>query len=69
MGLAVRYMVRSTKRITDNAPDADREWDQIDALREDFGTLTHESLESLKALLVSMANERKDVHDMPPLGD
>jgi hypothetical protein len=69
VGLAVRYMVRSTKRITDNAPDADREWDQIDALREDFGTLTNESLDSLKVLLVSMANERKDVHDMPPIAD
>lgn len=64
VGLAVRYMVRSTQRITSGAKDADKEWDQIDAIRGDLGTLTHESLESLKALLVSMATERKDVHDI-----
>ena len=64
VGLAVRYMVRSTRRITGGAPDADKEWEQIDAIRGDLGTLTHESLESLKALLLSMAVERKDVHDV-----
>ena len=64
VGLATRYMVRSTRRITENAPGADREWDQIAAIRADLGTLTDESLESLKALLVSMANDRKDVHDL-----
>lgn len=64
VGLAVRYMVRSTGKIAAGEKDADREWDQIDAIRGDLGTLTDESLESLKALLVSMATERKDVHDM-----
>ena len=64
VGLAVRYMVRSTQKIAENTGEADREWDQIAALREDFGTLTNESLESLKALLVSMATERKDIHDL-----
>jgi hypothetical protein len=57
-------MVRATEKIASGAKDADREWDQIDAIRGDLGTLTSESLESLKALLVSMATERKDVHDM-----
>ena len=69
VGLAVRYMVRSTQRISEHGRDADREWEQIAALREDFSTLTAESLESLKALLVSMATERKDVHDMTINGD
>ena len=64
VGLAVRYMVRSTRRISENGRDADREWDQIAAIREDFGALTAESLESLKTLLVSMASERKDIHDI-----
>jgi hypothetical protein len=64
VGLAVRYMVRSTGRIASGAKDVDREWDQITAIRGDLGTLTTESLESLKALLVSMATERKDIHDM-----
>ena len=64
VGLAVRYMVRSTGKIAAGEPDSAREWDQIDAIRGDLGTLTEESLESLKALLVSMATERKDVHDL-----
>jgi hypothetical protein len=64
VGLAVRYMLRSTRRIAEGSRDAEREWDQIAALRQDFGALTAESLESLKALLVSMAGERKDVHDL-----
>ena len=64
VGLAVRYMVGSTRRIVENAPDADRDWEQIAAIREDLGTLTNESLQSLKALLVSMAKDRKDVHDL-----
>jgi hypothetical protein len=68
VGLAVRYMVRSTRKIASGAKDVDREWDQIAAIRGDLGTLTDESLESLKALLVSMTTERKDVHDMY-LGD
>ena len=64
VGLAVRYMVRSTGKIAAGDADSAREWDQIEAIRGDLGTLTEESLESLKALLVSMATERKDVHDM-----
>ena len=69
VGLAVRYMVRSTGKIASGAPDVDREWEQIAAIRGDLGTLTAESLESLKVLLVSMAAERKDVHDMTITGD
>jgi len=65
VGLAVRYMLGSTRRIAENAPDADRDWEQIAAIREDLGTLTDESLQSLKALLVSMASERKEIHDLP----
>ena len=64
VGLAVRYMLRSTGKIAAGEADVDREWDQIDAIRGDLATLTNESLESLKALLVSMARERKDVHDL-----
>ncbi len=64
VGLAVRYMLRSTGKIAAGEADVDREWDQIAAIRGDLATLTNESLESLKALLVSMARERKDVHDL-----
>jgi hypothetical protein len=69
VGLAVRYMVGSTRRIVENAPDADRDWEQIAAIREDLGTLTDESLQSLRALLVSMAAERKEIHDLPSRED
>lgn len=61
-GLASRQLMKSTKRILGNEPDAAREWQQIRALRHDFQTLTDESLESLRILLTSLAAERKDVY-------
>ena len=39
---------------------AEREWEQIQMIREDFQTLTDESLESLKVLLTSLAAERRE---------
>jgi hypothetical protein len=59
-GLATRFLLQSTKRITSDDPAADREWQQIQAIREDFQTLTDESLASLRALLTSLAAERRD---------
>jgi hypothetical protein len=61
-GLAGRQLMKSTKRIVDNEPDAALEWQQIRAIRHDFQTLTDESLESLRVLLTSLAAERKDVY-------
>jgi hypothetical protein len=58
--LGSRYLLDSTQRIIQGEPEADREWDQIQAIREDFQTLTDESLESLKALLTSLAAERRE---------
>ncbi len=69
VGLAVRYMLRSTGRIAASGTASDREWDEIAAIRGDLGTLTDESLDSLKALLASMAAERKDVHDVTVTDD
>ena len=41
---------------------AEREWEQIDAIRADFQTLTDESLDSLRVLLTAMAREdRQDL--------
>jgi hypothetical protein len=54
-GLATRFLLTSTRRIGSGAPDPDREWDQIQAIREDFQTLTDESLQSLRVLLTSLA--------------
>ncbi len=59
-GLATRYLLQSTKRIASKDPQSEREWDQILAIREDFQSLTDESLESLKVLLTSLAAERRE---------
>jgi hypothetical protein len=61
-GLATRHLLRSTERIVKNQPEADKEWEQVQAIRKDFQTLTDESLESLRVLLTSLAAERKDVY-------
>jgi hypothetical protein len=59
-GLASRFLVTSTRAIVKGEPQADREWDQIQAIREDFHTLTEESMQSLHTLLTSLAAERRD---------
>jgi hypothetical protein len=56
-GLASRFLLASTRRITTGAPESEREWDQIQAIREDFQTLTDESMESLRVLLTSLAKQ------------
>jgi hypothetical protein len=59
-GLATRFLLSSTRRIAEGADDADREWDQIEAIRDDFQTLTDESLESLRVLLTSLAGQDRE---------
>jgi hypothetical protein len=56
-GLATRFLLQSTERIVKRTPQAEKEWDQIDAIRKDFQTLTDESMESLKVLLTSLSAE------------
>ena len=58
--LATRFLLESTERIVHKAAAAEREWEQIEAIRHDFQTLTDESLDSLKILLTSLAAERRD---------
>ena len=55
-----RYLLESTQRILRNEPEAEREWGQVQSIRQDFQTLTEESLESLKTLLTSLAAERRE---------
>jgi hypothetical protein len=63
-GLATRFLLGSTKRIVAGEPDSEKEWQQIQFVREDFQTLTDESLESLRVLLTSLAAEgRTDLID------
>jgi hypothetical protein len=59
-GLATRFLLASTRKISSDAPDQDREWDQIQAIRDDFQTLTSESMESLRVLLTSLATQDRD---------
>jgi hypothetical protein len=59
-GLAARVLLRSTRRIVGNEPEADRDWEQIEAVRQDFQTLTRDSLDSLRVLLTSLAVERRE---------
>ena len=63
-GLATRFLLSSTKRIVEGQPNAEKDWEQIQFVREDFQTLTDESLQSLKVLLTSLAAEgRGDLID------
>jgi hypothetical protein len=61
-GLATRFLLRSIQNLGAANPEAAREWDQIDAIRADFQTLTGESLDTLRVLLTAMAGEdRQDL--------
>jgi hypothetical protein len=59
-GLATRYLLQSTRRIVSGEPESEREWQQIDALRDDFQTLTDESLVSLRSLLTALSAEQRE---------
>ena len=58
--IALRYLLRSTRRIVSRDPEADREWEQIDAIRHDVEALTDESLASLRILLTSLSAEQRE---------
>jgi hypothetical protein len=59
-GLASRFLLSSTRRITSGVPDTDADWEQIQAIRDDFQTLTDESMESLRVLLTSLAQQDRE---------
>jgi hypothetical protein len=58
--IGTRFLLESTGHILNGEPESEREWDQVQAIRHDFQTLTDESLESLKVLLTSLAAERRE---------
>jgi hypothetical protein len=58
--LGTRFLLDSTQRIGRGEAETEREWDQIQAIRQDFQTLTDESLASLRVLLTSLAAERRE---------
>jgi hypothetical protein len=55
-----RYLLESTRNILGGAPEAEKDWVQIQTIRHDFQALTDESLDSLKVLLTSLAAERRE---------
>jgi len=58
-GIATRYLLTSTRRIAQRHSESEREWEQIQATREDFQSLTDESLESLRVLIKSLDVEKR----------
>ncbi len=50
----------STRRIVDGRAHAERAWEHIRAIRHDLETLSHETLDSLRVLLVSLAAEKRE---------
>lgn len=59
-GLAMRYLLQATHRILGNEPATQRDWEQVQAIRQDFQVLTDESLASLRILLASLGAERRE---------
>jgi hypothetical protein len=59
-GLAGRYLLDSIQRVLRGTVAEEREWQQIEAIRHDFHSLTDESLASLRTLLSSLAAEQRD---------
>lgn len=58
-GVATRYLLNATRRIVGRRPQAEREWEQIQAIRGDLQALTDESLESLRALIGALDREQR----------
>lgn len=58
-GIATRYLFTSTRRIAERQSESEREWEQIQATRHDFQSLTDESLESLRVLITSLDVEKR----------
>jgi hypothetical protein len=59
-GLASRFLLRSTQNLVERRPEAEKEWEQIEAIRHDFQTLTDESLDSLRVILTSLSVEGRN---------
>jgi hypothetical protein len=57
---AAGLLLRAT-RATIQAPSSDARWRRIEAVREDLGTLTEESLASLRVVLASLAAVQRPV--------
>lgn len=66
LGVVLRYLAGTTRRIRDTRSSADRDWDDVAALRSDFRTITDESLESFRVCLASLAAQGRRLPQAPP---
>lgn len=55
LGMILRFLAGTTRRIRETRSTEERDWSDIAALRSDFRTLTDESFESFRACLASLA--------------
>ncbi len=55
VGMIIRFLAGTTRRIRETRSTQDRDWNDVAALRSDFRTLTDESMESFRACLASLA--------------
>jgi hypothetical protein len=56
-GVATRFLLENTRRITTHPRATETEWDQIEAARADLRTLSTESLRTFQVLLRSLSAE------------
>jgi hypothetical protein len=61
LGVLLRFLAGTTRRIRDTRSTMDRDWNDVAALRSDFRTITDESLESFRACLASLAAQGRRV--------
>jgi hypothetical protein len=59
LGVVLRFLAGSTRRIRDTRSTMDRDWNDVNALRSDFRTITDESLESFRICLASLAAQSR----------
>jgi hypothetical protein len=66
LGMVLRFLAGSTRRIRDTRSTADRDWNDLSSLRSDFRTITDESLESFRMCLASLAAQGRRLPPPPP---
>lgn len=65
VGMILRFLAGSTRRIRDTRSTDDRDWNDVADLRSDFRTLTDESLESFRACLAALAAQDRRLPAAP----
>jgi len=58
--VAARFLLKTKQRLDRRQPAPEAAWESVEAVRHDLRTLSKESLESFRALLLSLTAERKE---------